>query len=759
VIAGNTGSGNRGAIQIDGATSTGNLVEGNFIGIQSNGTASLPNGGPGVLINAPRNTIGGTTAAARNVLSGNLADGIKIEGSANTGNVVEGNFIGTNAAGTAALGNSLSGVYVGAPNTTVGGTVGTTPGGAASGAANVISGNTGGGNRGAIWIDGATSTGNLVVGNLIGLRADGMARLPNGAAGVLLTAPRNTIGGTTAAARNVISANMGDGILINGAANIGNVIEGNFIGTNAAGNGSLGNAASGVEVIAAAHTMIGGTIGTTSGGPVTGAANLISGNLQYGIRINSSGATNNLSTVVQGNLIGTDRTGTTDVGNSTDGVLIENASNNTVGGVNAGAANIIAFNGTDLSHPGGYGVEVKATGGTAATGNSIRGNAIVLNVRMGIYLFDPARPDDLPLNDPGQFDQTGHLIVPPDADTGPNNLQNYPVVTSVDPANGGVEWQLDSTPNTTFTIDFYSNDQPHPSGYGDGEFYLGSLQVQTDDLGIAGFSTHYGAPYISATATDPDGNTSCFSVVDTAGDGLADAWKTRGIDYNQDGIIDLTLNVNPKHKNLFVEVVAMAGVQPAAVVFDRVIAAFAAAPNALVHNPDGQDGITLHVLPVKTIPYRDYVNGWADFDADKAAYFGDPGDSPATVQAKAMVYRYCVFGASFQDDPMILGKSELTAVQGKHGIFNYGGNDLGIYAPPDPSEGFTAASPILSGLFMHELGHTLGLGHGGRTDDSTNYKPNYFSVMNYTWVFPGFLYVQGGSRGRLLVLVAVRLLA
>ena len=114
------------------------MVEGNFIGVDVTGTAALGNSGSGVRIAvSPNNTVGGTTVAARNVISGNGFNGVFITFATLGGNVVQGNFIGTDVTGAAALGNSFEGVrIVNSPDTTVGGIT--------QGSRNVISGNANG---------------------------------------------------------------------------------------------------------------------------------------------------------------------------------------------------------------------------------------------------------------------------------------------------------------------------------------------------------------------------------------------------------------------------------------------------------------------------------------------------------------------------------------------------------------------------------------------------------------------------------------
>src|SRR5262249_46653467 len=139
--AGNVISGNQGlgGILIQSAGTSSNVVAGNYIGTDASGTAKLGNATAGVTIElgASGNTVGGTSSAARNVISGNAARGVDIEGSGTTGNVVQGNLIGLAADGKS-LGNGTTGLQIiDAPGNTIGGT--------AAGAGNVISGNSGSG--------------------------------------------------------------------------------------------------------------------------------------------------------------------------------------------------------------------------------------------------------------------------------------------------------------------------------------------------------------------------------------------------------------------------------------------------------------------------------------------------------------------------------------------------------------------------------------------------------------------------------------
>ncbi|MEG4466823.1 DUF4347 domain-containing protein, partial [Microcoleus sp. AT9_B5] len=236
-------------IAILGNTSTGNVVRGNYIGTNPAGTAALANGF-GVFNNAPGNRIGGNSAADRNVISGNTADGVLILGGIG-GNQVLGNYIGTNATGTTALPNNSGVTLNGVPNNTVSG--------------NVISGN----GTGAVIL-GADATGNFLTGNFIGTNFDGSATIPNTNTGVFILAgaSNNTIGGTTPAARNIISGN-GNGVALFDATTTDNSLLGNFIGVGANGTTALPNA-TGIFIAGAKNNTIGGT--------TSQARNIISGN-------------------------------------------------------------------------------------------------------------------------------------------------------------------------------------------------------------------------------------------------------------------------------------------------------------------------------------------------------------------------------------------------------------------------------------------------------------------------------------------------
>jgi parallel beta-helix repeat protein len=273
--------------------------------------------------------------SAENVIRGLVInrfswDGIGIGA---TDNIVSGNYIGTDASGTADLGNGFDGINVTGQNNTVGGDTASDR--------NVISGN---GSDGV-----STSAYNTVSGNYIGTDANGTQDLGNDRYGVDIIGDQNTIGGDTAGERNVISGNP-SGVVSYAGNN--NTISGNYIGTDASGTEALGNSGDGVHIRGRNNTV---------GGDTDGERNIISGNYD-GVTILFSGATGN---TISGNYIGTDASGTKDLGNTGGGVGI-GGQNNTVGGDADGERNVISGN-------GGAGISI------ADADNTISGNYIGTN--------------------------------------------------------------------------------------------------------------------------------------------------------------------------------------------------------------------------------------------------------------------------------------------------------------------------------------------------------------------------------------------
>ena len=286
-----SGNGNDG-ISVVGSGTSRNLVQGNYLGTNAAGTAALPNAveGVGVFGGATSNMVGGTTAAARNLISGNTGDGVGINGKGTSSNLVQGNRIGTNPAGTAALPNAGIGtaIYSGASGNTVGGTT--------AAARNLISGN---GHYG-VTLVGTGTSGNHVEGNFIGTNPAGNAAVGNDLEGVAIYdgATGNTVGGTTAGARNVISGNHSNGLAMSDSGTSGNLVEGNFIGTTAGGAAALANTGTGVLVInGASHNTIGGT--------VKGSGNRIAHNTSRGVHIDGSKTVGNR---IEGNSIFANKT-------------------------------------------------------------------------------------------------------------------------------------------------------------------------------------------------------------------------------------------------------------------------------------------------------------------------------------------------------------------------------------------------------------------------------------------------------------------
>ncbi|MGB0383470.1 MAG: beta strand repeat-containing protein [Ardenticatenaceae bacterium] len=388
VLLGNSGAG----IWLEGTGTTNNTVIGNYIGVDASGMVSQGNR-VGVLITlgAQDNLIGGETAGARNLISGNDI-GIWFKNEGTSGNQVKGNYVGTDVMGTTPLPNRV-GVLIalGAQANIVGGTT--------KGAGNLISGNTETG----IGLRGNETSSNQVQGNYIGTNVMGTASLGNGH-GILigLGAHNNTVGGEIEEARNLISGNTIVGILIQNEGTSNNRVLGNYIGTNATGTTSLGN-------------PIGVAIGFTAQGNFIGSAgsgrNLISGNAYAGILIQNEGTSNNQ---VLGNYIGTDSNGTMPLSND-NGVFVTNgAKNNLIGGETQGAGNLISGNrlagvwlqqggtnnnqvqgnyiGTDVSGTVSLGNKNGLIIGSGAISNTIGGeteaarNIISGNIEIGVVL-------------------------------------------------------------------------------------------------------------------------------------------------------------------------------------------------------------------------------------------------------------------------------------------------------------------------------------------------------------------------------------
>jgi CSLREA domain-containing protein len=343
---------------------------------------------------------------------------------------------------------------------------------------------------------------NHVVGNFIGTTAGGTDNSSNTNGIEVNNSSGNVIGGTDPADRNLISGNTNDGVRVFGALN---TVQGNFIGTSASGADSIPNGNFGVLVGAESNTI--GGVGAGAGNVISGNGSVVSGG--GGIVVQQEigpGST------IQGNLIGTASDGTTDLGNGGPGVYLASRSN-IVGGTAAGEANTIAFNDRD-------GVWIYQDS------NQLVGNDIFSNGGTGVAVFDSV--DNLLSrnlmhgNGSLSIDLNGDGPTPNDPldpDDGANRLQNFPDLDSAISGAAGttIQGSLNSAALTTFTLEFFSGPDCDSDGRGQATKYLGTKTVMTDAAGDVTFTAVFptsadpGDGVVSATATDPDGNTSEMS--------------------------------------------------------------------------------------------------------------------------------------------------------------------------------------------------------------------------------------------------------
>jgi hypothetical protein len=337
------------------------------------------------------------------------------------------------------------------------------------------------------------SNSNTVAGNFIGFDLGGAPALsPRGV--LIQNSVSNTIGGAAPAARNVISGNFVDGVEILGSSTLpatSNFVQGNFIGTGVNGTSALGNG-SGAPAAGGGGVRLVSANNNTIGGANAGQRNVISGNGVAGVL--GDGAQNN---ILRGNFVGVGADGVTPVPNEAGVSLMSHsggpaAQNNFIGGTGAGAGNLIAFN-------TGAGVIVNGAGAAA---NAILGNSINGNGGLGIDLGN----DGVTANSAGG------------PHTGPNSLQNFPLVTAVSRGQSTttIQGTLNATPSKTFRIEFFSSAACDPTGFGQGQTFLGFANATTDGAGNASFSAPLSVVVpdgasIAATATDPANNTSEFS--------------------------------------------------------------------------------------------------------------------------------------------------------------------------------------------------------------------------------------------------------
>jgi gliding motility-associated-like protein len=505
-------------------------VKGNYVGTNAAGTASIANTFNGIVIgtSVSNSTIGGTNSGDGNLVSGNTTNGIFATAASN-GNVILGNLLGTDINGTSAIPNAVGIKINSSSNITIGGTV--------SGSSNIISGNTG---------DGINSNSALTAErNYIGTNINGSSALGNGGNGISLTGGSSTIGTSSAADRNVISGNTGDGINTS-SGSTGNIIRHNYIGTDVSGTSAVANTGDGIDLASTGndvadnvvsgnnaigiHLSSGGTGNTihrnlaglnasgnaaianhnsgiwddggnnTIGGNTASEGNIASGNSNFGILINSTASS---GSTIKYNYVGTDVSGTSAVANTSMGIQI----------IHSGCTisnNLVAYNGNDgllinagsnsttsntITSNGGRGVNIYSGTGNLISNNSISGNGFGIDLNS----------DGVTANDAG------------DGDTGPNNYQNFPVITNVVTSGGNttITGTLNSTGGSNFTIEFFSNTVADGSGFGQGQTYIGNTSVTTNGSGNASFNVTFAGTFtfVSATATDASNNTSEFCKV------------------------------------------------------------------------------------------------------------------------------------------------------------------------------------------------------------------------------------------------------
>ena len=475
-----------------------NHIEGNYIGTDATGGKAIANGRNGVQMeSAADNTVGGIGAQFRNVISGNARDGIIFVNEGSRRNVAQGNYVGTNAAGTAKLGNGWYGIEVSRQDNVIGGS--------ALGAGNVVSGNVYGG----VVLFLSTSSGNRVQGNFIGTDYTGTKDLGNVGRGMEMTngAHDNIVGGDRGSQKNVISGNDAGGVGIYSGSH-DNQVMGNYIGLTADGSATLGNTGVGVMLTdqAGANNIIGGRR----------AGNIISGNGQGVVLSSGTGPT-----LVQGNYIGTDVTGTKDLGNATDGIYVGSSANQ-IGGRKSGTGNLISGNNGD-------GVRINKCHGNLVRRNiigvSAAGSAMG-NVKNGVLMMyvddSPVRANTIAHNGEngvrvtsGNRDAIVLNSIYSNTQEGISLSTNVSGPTITSAQNSGtktvIKGSVTGKASTKVYVELYST----TSSDTEGKTLLGTITVKTNASGKATFELDVdklvAGTYVTATVTSADGATSEFA--------------------------------------------------------------------------------------------------------------------------------------------------------------------------------------------------------------------------------------------------------
>ncbi len=314
-------------IYLAGSMATDNRIQGCLIG--TNGTNAMGNDVGVYIENASNNLVGGSENNAGNVISGNTTNGVLIFGTQSSGNQISGNLIGLNLSGTSALPNGKPGIALlsGARNNLIGGTT--------LNEGNIISGN----KEAGIEINGSQTQDNLIINCYIGINITGAQAVGNDGAGVHIRggAQNTYIGGTEEGEWNLISGNLGSGILIDGVGTSGTIIRNAVIGADIEGNPGnqmLGNQEHGISVVngASNHQIL---------GMDAAMRNIIAGNQLYGVH--AAGANTSAVTISE-NII---------FDNTMGGILLEDGANN-----NIAAPLLMGSNPVNGTAPAGSTVEI-----------------------------------------------------------------------------------------------------------------------------------------------------------------------------------------------------------------------------------------------------------------------------------------------------------------------------------------------------------------------------------------------------------------
>lgn len=515
-----------------------NTVQGCYIGTDGSGIVAVPNDVGIYSDQAPGNTVGGTTAEARNVISGNRLQALYFsdptqEDQQTSATTVQGNYIGTDVTGRHAVPNYTAANSNGQPVT---GAVYVSSfrslvGGSNPGAGNLISGN----NAAGLWQYGS---GAVILGNVIGTDVTGSVGLPNAGVGIAMQSLHAQVGGPKPGEGNLVSGNLHGGIAVNSSSSIA---QGNKIGTSIDGSQSVPNTGAGISVAGDSNII---------GGADRGAGNLISGNQGAGILLATSssftgGVLNAIpafNTIVFGNLIGTNGAGTGALPNTADGIDAHAGQRSVIGSTSHAAANVISGNGGNGITLGsgdtvrgnrigtqidglqplgnhGHGIAMSLNnGGTigAPSGTSLdAGNVIAFNGGAGVAaLFSSTSPSSSPppqrISSNSIHDNGGLAI-----DVGAQGV-SAPLlqITAAFGWNAKltIYGSIHQSSAGQYILEFYADKSADPSGYGEAEIPLGQATVTTDANGSASFNVTFPLPtnaaFVTASVIDPKGTTS-----------------------------------------------------------------------------------------------------------------------------------------------------------------------------------------------------------------------------------------------------------